>query len=242
MSKKMTQREQKAKAYEKAYKKELSRIKRFVKAAEKRGYRFDFQIPEPPKSYTKKQVEKLHKISPTSLYKKAKYYDLESGEILKGLEGRKLERSRAAYRGAYTKALRKRQVMERMEDLPEEVDTITENIESHLQQLVSFDFDRLAPTAEASSTGRPLKMRMYNAVIALYNRAKAENPDFAETINQNAERINDILDALTSYNDAYDNGDVRLAELAQLFLGRSLTSRESAELTEQAEMGSTIYD
>lgn len=242
MSKKMTQREQKAKAYEKAYKKELSRIKRFVKAAEKRGYRFDFQIPEPPKTYTKKQLEKLHKITPTSLYKKAKYYDLESGEILKGLEGRKLERSRAAYRGAYTKALRKRQAMERMEDLPEEVDTITGNIESRLQQLVSFDFDRLAPTAEASSTGRPLKTKMYNAVIALYNRAKAENPDFAETINQNAERINDILDALTSYKDAYDNGAVRLAELAQLFLGRSLTRRESAELTEQAEMGSVIYD
>lgn len=242
MSKKMTQREQKAKAYEKAYKKELSRIKRFVKAAQKRGYRFDFQIPEPPKTYTKKQVEKLHKISPTTLYKKAKYYDLESGEILKGLEGRKLERSRAAYRGAYTKALRKRQAMERMEDLPEEVDTITGNIESRLQQIVSFDFDRLAPTDMASSTGRPLKTKMYNAVIALYNRAKAENPDFAETINHNAERINDILDTLTSYKDVYDNGAVRLAELAQLFLGRSLTSRESAELTEQAEMGSVIYD
>lgn len=242
MPKKMTQREQKAKAYEKAYKKELSRIKRFVKAAEKRGYRFDFQIPESPKSYTKKQVEKLHKITPTSLYKKAKYYDLESGEILKGLEGRKLERSRAAYRGAYTKALHKRQAMERMEDLPEEVDTITGNIESRLQQIVSFDFDRLAPTDMASSTGRSLKTKMYNAVIALYNRAKAENPDFAETINHNAERINDILGALTSYKDAYDNGALRLAELAQLFMGRSLISRESAELTEQAEMGSTIYD
>lgn len=238
----MTQRQEKAKAYEKAYKKELSRIKRFVKEAEKRGYRFDFKIPEPPKTYTKKQLEKLHKITPTSLYKKAKYYDLESGEILKGLEGRKLERSRAAYRAAYTKALRKRQALERTENLPQETETITDNIESRLQQLASFDFEQLAPTDMASSTGRPLKMRMYSAVVALYNRAKAENPDFVEMVNKNAERINDILDALTSYKDVYDNGAARLAELGQLFLGRSLTSRESAELTEQAEMGSTIYD
>ena len=242
MQKKLTKRQEQAKAYKKAYQKEINRIKKFVRAAENRGYRFDFKIPEPPKSYTKKQIEKLRKITPTSLYKKAKYYDLESGEILKGLEGRKLERSMAAYRGAYTKALRKRQAMERIENLPEEAETITGNIESRLQQLVSFDFDRLAPTDMASSTGRPLKTRVYNAVIALYNRAKAENPYFAETINKNADRINDILVALTSYKDAYDNGAVRLAELAQLFIGRSLTRRESAELTEQAEMNSTTYD
>lgn len=83
--------------------KEVKRLQRFIKNAEKRGFTFsDKVIPPTPKRVTKKAVERLQNTKPSNLYSKAKY-KTETGRIIKGTEGRALERKAAAIKGAFTK-------------------------------------------------------------------------------------------------------------------------------------------
>lgn len=91
------------------YKKELSRIKRFIKRAEKRGYTFNFDIPDLPKRVTKKSIEKLKReTTPEKLYEKSFYGGFASyGEKVAGKEGLKLERSARSQKAAKTRALNK---------------------------------------------------------------------------------------------------------------------------------------
>lgn len=117
-------------ANQKAYEKELNRIKRFIRNAEKRGFRFsDFELPKPPARYTKKQVEKLKELTSTKLYHKATYLDPETGKVVGGLRGRTIERRTAARKGIERKAKKARRanaadlVMRKINSLIEEYPT-----------------------------------------------------------------------------------------------------------------------
>lgn len=90
-----------------SYRKEVARIKRFMRRAEQRGYMFDFEIPKEPARVTKQSVSKLKNLTATELYKKAQFVDTQTGEIISGTEGRKLERSRSARKGQETKKRKK---------------------------------------------------------------------------------------------------------------------------------------
>ena len=90
------------------YQKELNRIKRFVKSARKRGYRFETDpIPKEVKNPTKKSVERLQKITPTTLYSKATYFDPILQARVSGTEEQKLIRSRASKKAAQTRRAKK---------------------------------------------------------------------------------------------------------------------------------------
>lgn len=81
---------------EKEYNKQRRRIQRFIKSAEKRGYMFDQRVlPAVPKKITKASVQRLAKITPAVLYKKAVYTTLNN-EVVSGEEGRVLERKAAS--------------------------------------------------------------------------------------------------------------------------------------------------
>lgn len=93
----------------KQYKQQQNRIKRMIKRLGERGYFFENEIlPEEPKRITQASVRKLKKITAENLYKVTKYIDPETGEILSGIEGRKLERHRTALKSAQTRKRRKR--------------------------------------------------------------------------------------------------------------------------------------
>jgi hypothetical protein len=62
-----------------AYNKELRRIERFMRAAEKRGFTFLTDIPEKKPTPTKRDVERLKKLTPEKLYSRA-YYTDDSGK------------------------------------------------------------------------------------------------------------------------------------------------------------------
>ena len=77
-----------------AFKKQITRIKNFIRRAKKRGYEFsDNVIPTMPKRVTKKSIEKIKNIKPKDLYSKASYLDKSTGEIVSGSTGRKIERN-----------------------------------------------------------------------------------------------------------------------------------------------------
>lgn len=87
--------------------KQVKRIRRFIRAAEKRGFAFpDFTIPTPKKRIYKSDIEKLKKLNPKTLYEQAiytKYADPKTGEALTGSQGRSIERSLAAKKAAQTR-------------------------------------------------------------------------------------------------------------------------------------------
>ena len=86
------------------YKKQLKRLKQAISRAEKRGYSFPEDIiPKKPKRITRKTVERLKKIKTTDLYEKAEKLDIETGELIPGIEARKLEKSEAAKKVAKTR-------------------------------------------------------------------------------------------------------------------------------------------
>lgn len=91
-----------------AYNKELRRIKQFINRAEKRGYLIPENIiPKRPKRITSRSVESLRKINPEKIYKKSRFVDTETGEIIKGMAGREYERSKSAKKAAATRKAKK---------------------------------------------------------------------------------------------------------------------------------------
>lgn len=90
---------------ERAYFKQVRRIKQFIRRAEKRGFYFNENVlPKRPNRITQASVRKLAKLTPDKLYEKAEYAGtLSYGEIVPSIEGLKLERSARAKKGAETK-------------------------------------------------------------------------------------------------------------------------------------------
>ena len=89
---------------EQEYKKELRRIKQFIRRASKRGFFWEKSpIPNQPKKITSKSVERLRKITPDVLYKKGEYVIKETGELITAIKGRKLERKSAVEKAKETR-------------------------------------------------------------------------------------------------------------------------------------------
>lgn len=87
-----------------AFKKQVTRIKNFIRRATKRGYEFsDNVIPTMPKRVTKKSIEKIKNIKPKDLYSKASYLDKSTGEIVSGSTGRKIERNLSTQKAKETR-------------------------------------------------------------------------------------------------------------------------------------------
>lgn len=93
---------------QRAYAKQVKRIKQFIRRAEKRGYQFTENVlPQKPKRVTQASIRKLAQLTPEKLYQKAVYGgELTGGEIVKGTEGIKLERKVRAQKAAQTRKYR----------------------------------------------------------------------------------------------------------------------------------------
>ena len=92
-------------ALQKSYQKEVSRINRFIREAEKRGFIFNKaeiqkMIPEKGSRITKQKIQALKEIKPAKLYGKAVYREPETGIVMSGFKGREYERKKAARKGA----------------------------------------------------------------------------------------------------------------------------------------------
>lgn len=92
----------------KEYNKELNRIKRFIRNAEKRGYVFESNlIPPRPKTITSGSIRRLSKIRPAQLYNKAYAISAVTGQPIT-VEQRKREIREEAARKAWETRRRKK--------------------------------------------------------------------------------------------------------------------------------------
>lgn len=96
-------------ANQRAYAKEVKRIQNAVRRAEKRGYRFfESVVPQTPKRITQQAIQRLKEITPNKIYDKAQYLDENTGKVVSGIEGRKLERQESARKAQETRQRKQR--------------------------------------------------------------------------------------------------------------------------------------
>lgn len=125
------------------YNKQVQRINRFIRNAEKRGFRFDKTdiLPQKPKKPTMASVRKLKALTPEKLYKKTTYMT-DDGRVVTGYKGRQEERRKAARKGKQTRERnreRRQMVAGRtfsppVVDVPRSEDIILANINSLISE------------------------------------------------------------------------------------------------------------
>lgn len=77
----MTRKERQA-LNRKEYNKQLRRVSEYIRYHERKGEIVNIQLPQRPSSYTKKEIQKLAKLTPKRLSKSIVTVDLETGEII----------------------------------------------------------------------------------------------------------------------------------------------------------------
>lgn len=214
-----------------AWKKELKRLKQFIRRAKKRGYTFSEDvIPETPKRITKKQLLKIKGLNPQTLYEQAEFYNPETGETISGVEGRKFERKRSAKKAQLTKAIKRAQNTK--VSLPKQTDLVLQNVRDLINQFT--------PSSLWSNYWRQKKEEDKNKLQSLLDNAIAqEGKDVvAERLENYAGDIERIINSIL-YGSDEEQVQFDLVEFATIIKGRSLTQQESSELTDLMEMQET---
>ena len=203
------------------WKKEVKRLRQFMRRAEKRGYTFSGDvIPETPARITKKQLSKIKGLNPQTLYSQAQYYDSETGQTLTGTEGRRLERKRAAQKGAETKR--------KKNSPPHEEDVVLRTIEQMIDQWSPLPHWSTYFT-QAKSENRKSLQALLDTNIALMGRKEV-----ARRLQAEAENVITMADEIL-YSSDEDAVNLDLTHLASLLKGAPLTLEESIYFTEVAE-------
>lgn len=250
-NKKPTKKEIRQRELRREAQKQIRRIRQFVRRAEKRGYTFPSNIvPTLPKTVTEKTIERLDKMRPEQLYKKAVYTSPE-GTKVKGTKRAAQERSEAAVKAAETRKARTRAgYYEQRPDLtpdppaepgapaagtPQEDRLTIENLKASLE---SWDI-RTTWSTELQQYKQSDKSRLQN----LFNKALAENGEarVAQNIRDNNDELQEIVQNVlfssgSVYHDIGREGiNKDLARFFAILMGRPLNQQESMELTEFGE-------
>lgn len=190
--------------------KQERRIKRFIKNASKRGFEFDTNlISEFMRTLNPKEIEQ---IKTSSLYEFSKYVDQDTGEILSGLEGRKLERRRAAYKGQLRKKQAKkarasfvdiviRNYRRQILGFPKKVSDIVIQALNNAIDLSGREAvaTRLENNAESLSDYLNRSKLFGDSISAIISYCQAMFGDLPGMTNEDVINVSDILDGLESY-------------------------------------------
>lgn len=93
--------------WQKEFRKQRNRIRDFINRAQKQGYFFDFTIPAPKRAPTKRDVERLKRVTPDYLRSRGVWADLAGyGEVVPAQEAFKQKRRESAQKAADTRRRR----------------------------------------------------------------------------------------------------------------------------------------
>lgn len=243
---------------ERAYDRQRNRLKRRVKSFQERGYIFSKDpIPPKPKKVTKASVRRLEKITPDILYKKAEFVVYETGEIISGVEGRKLERQEAQRKAQQTKKrkadLKKfRQELENLKDekgsflreepklqsqYPSDVDVILNNFREMIESWT--------PRSHWTPTFTDIKEKDKNILKNILDGVIREEGELnvAIRLQENASEIQSLFDEILygsgskEYHFQSGRKQVQfdLQRIATLLRGRSMTHEESIRYMQAME-------
>ena len=221
------------------YQKELNRIKRFVKSAHKRGYRFETDpIPKEVKKPTKKSVERLQKITPSTLYSKATYFDPILQARVSGTEEQKLIRSRSSKKAAQKRATKKITSGKTAAGQPP---SAIDDVLTYVEELLSG----WSPQGHWSNGYTTLKENDTRILRNVLTGAIAElgREQVARNLEANATEVKQL-----AWHICYGSSDFKwqdiegeITRITEIIRGRVLSVDESKELTDIAE-GVTSYE
>lgn len=232
----MATKKRKPSPAEREYQKQLRRIKRFIKSAEKRGFIFDQKvIPPKPKRITKASVQRLRKITPTYLYKKA-VYTTDTLDIIPAEERRKQERQEAAKKAARTRKQQRNYPSIDTSGItqPHRPPSIVDSVLTSIEELIDrfpdgYDWHEWQYKQHEKHLN-VLKRVLYGQIQTYGRTVVAMRLQKAgQDVVQMAERI--------IYGDSKDEAfQADLAWFAQILKGDNLTAEEALEIQELASL------
>lgn len=221
---------------EREYQKQIKRIRQFIQRAEKRGYDFGEISIRRPKRITAGSIRKLKKIKPENLYKKATYTTPE-GTRIKGTEGRKYERRKAAKKGVQTrKAQRERYDFDYGYDYEvspgsnEDLGSYEDNILTHAEDALS----NWRPQENWTVSMKTLKIRHHNTLEMMLRGAinREGREAVAKRCEENADYFIDNVNTVL-----YDSDEAKvnsaMGEISRVIFGSSIDHETNIEFTEQ---------
>ena len=211
---------------QKAYQKERRRVLQAVSRAKKQGYIFPEDIvPELPKRVTKKRLEKIQKIKPKQLYKKAEFVYQETGEIVPA-EQRKQEVKQEAIIKA--KETRKRKKKTSTPYIPTYYPTIS---------IIDTIRDRLSELTREAKPPIPIENRK-NELLAIFedNVSLYEEhiKKYEYYLKEHEDEIADLLNVI-SYDSDAEQVSASFVSLGRLLNMQSLSMSQAENLSMMAE-------
>lgn len=127
-------------AIQKEYQRNRRRIQSAIRRLERRGYLVPEGIlPPRPKNITSASVRRLERITTDKLYKKSRYVEQETGEVLPGPQGRKVE---DRLRSEYRREIAKQRAQERKEQKAREKSYAPERDYVDFDDTVIYNFQQ----------------------------------------------------------------------------------------------------
>lgn len=208
------------------YEKALKNLKRRIKAAEKRGFRFDkseILSSAKPRRITKKRIESIKKLN---IYdqKGATYLDDESGKVVSGKVGQTLERKARAKKAAQTRKLKKQRRLPIPDPVP--IYSAIESIENRLDEIIGENDWRYLHYRITYDVNSAIKLKeIFERTKQSYANALAL-ADFEKYLEQNADVINEALDIVmyASSQEYKEDYNASYSKLAMIFNGGEIPS------------------
>lgn len=215
------------------YEKALKNLKRRIKAAEKRGFRFDKSelFPsEKPKRITKKRIESIKKLNIYS-QKGTTYLNDETGKVVTGKVGQALERKARAKKAAQTRKARKEQKQQEIQFPTEEYlptySAIT-SVENRLDEIIAKNDWRYLHYRSQQGENSAIKLKeIFERTKQSYANVNALS-DFEKYLEQNANVINEALNTVMYASSQEDEEDYNASysKLAMIFNGGEIPSQQ----------------
>lgn len=215
------------------YEKALKNLKRRIKAAEKRGFRFDKSelFPsEKPKRITKKRIESIKKLNIYS-QKGTTYLNDETGKVVTGKVGQALERKARAKKAAQTRKARKEQKQQEIQFPTEEYlptySAIT-SVENRVDEIIAENDWRYLHYRSKQGENSAIKLKeIFERTKQSYANVNALS-DFEKYLEQNANVINEALNTVMYASSQEDEEDYNASysKLAMIFNGGEIPSQQ----------------
>lgn len=217
------------------YEKALKNLKRRIKAAEKRGFRFDKSelFPsEKPKRITKKRIESIKKLNIYS-QKGTTYLNDETGKVVTGKVGQAIERKARAKKAAQTRKARKEQKQQEIQfptDFKEympKYSAIT-SVENRLDEIIAEnDWGYLHYRSKQGENSAIKLKEIFERTKQSYANVNALS-DFEKYLEQNASVINEALNTVMYASSQEDEEDYNASysKLAMIFNGGEIPSQQ----------------
>ena len=236
------------------YEKALKNLKRRIKAAEKRGFRFDKSelFPsEKPKRITKKRIESIKKLNIYS-QKGTTYLNDETGKVVTGKVGQALERKARAKKAAQTRKARKEQKQQeiqfpteqtrkaRKEQKQQEIQFPTDikeylpsysaitSVENRVDEIIAENDLRYLHYRSKQGENSAIKLKeIFERTKQSYANVNALS-DFEKYLEQNASVINEALNTVMYASSQEDEEDYNASysKLAMIFNGGEIPSQQ----------------